>query len=168
MILSVSRRTDIPAFFSEWFMKRLENGFAIVQSPYTHKLLWRIPLSPDVIDCMVFWTKNPSSMLDKLEGIENMGYKFYFQFTITPYGRDIERNVPSRDEMMAVFRRLALITGPDRVVWRYDPVILDEDFTASWHLEQFDYCAVPSRDIHDAVSSASWTYTETCQIDSNV
>lgn len=139
MILSVSRRTDIPAYFSEWFMKRLENGFVIVQSPYTHKLFWRISLSPDVVDCMVFWTKNPSSMLDKLEGIENMGYKFYFQFTITPYGRDIERNVPSRDEMMAVFRRLSLITGPDRVVWRYDPVILDEDFTASWHLEQFDY-----------------------------
>lgn len=120
-------------------MKRLEDGYVIVQNPYSDKMLWRIPISKDVVDCMVFWTKNPSSMLSKLEDIENMGYKFYFQFTITPYGREIERNVPSRDEMMAVFRRLSLITGLNRVIWRYDPVILDEKFTVSWHLEQFDY-----------------------------
>ena len=88
MIISVSRRTDIPAFYSSWFFNRLKAGFVLVPNPRISKQLSRISLSPDIIDCIVFWTKNPSCMLNKLAELSE--YSFYFQFTLTAYQADIE------------------------------------------------------------------------------
>lgn len=82
MILSVSRRTDIPAFYSEWLINRLKDGFVYVQNPMNANQISNIQLSPDVVDCIVFWTKNPKPLMEKLDLIDSMGYKYYFQFTL--------------------------------------------------------------------------------------
>jgi DNA repair photolyase len=137
VIISASRRTDIPALYSEWFLKRLETGFAMMPNPRDARRLGRVALSPDVVDCIVFWTKNAASMLDKLRQIEAMGYSFYFQFTLTPYDRSLEANLPPKTELIETFRELANRIGAERVVWRYDPIVLDAVHSARWHFEQF-------------------------------
>ena len=91
MILSVSRRTDIPSYYSEWFMNRLHEGYVYVRNPMNKNQVSKILLTPNVVDCIVFWSKNPKPMMDKLEKIDQMGYKYYFQFSVTPYGKSIEK-----------------------------------------------------------------------------
>ena len=93
MILSASRRTDIPNYYSEWFINRIREGFLYVRNPMNPHQISKINLSPDVIDCIVFWTKNPINMLEKLEELKP--YMYYFQFTLTGYGRDVEPNLPT-------------------------------------------------------------------------
>lgn len=92
MILSVSRRTDVPNYYSDWFVNRLKEGFLYVRNLMnTHQINW-IHLSPEAVDGIVFWTKNPANMLGKLEYLQD--YAYYFQFILTGYGRDIESNLP--------------------------------------------------------------------------
>ena len=109
----------------------------MVPNPRAPNRLGRVDLSPDKVDCIVFWTKNPAPMLDKLDRIEAMGHKFYFQFTLTAYGKTIERNVPPETELTSVFAELAHRLGPERIVWRYDPVLLDSAHSIHWHYEHF-------------------------------
>ncbi|MVB09953.1 hypothetical protein CAFE_06230 [Caprobacter fermentans] len=137
MILSASRRTDLPAFYSEWFLHRLKQGYVLVRNPMSPSQVSRVVLSPETIDCIVFWTKNPAPMLDILEEIRQMGYEFYFQFTLNPYGNAIERYLPGRDARIEAFRRLSRAVGRSRVVWRYDPVILNDKLTPDWHMRSF-------------------------------
>ena len=85
MILSASRRTDIPCYYSEWFMNRIRAGYALTRNPMNHAQISRIPLTPDIIDCIVFWTKDPLNIMPKLDKLEMLGYKYHFQFTLTPY-----------------------------------------------------------------------------------
>ena len=95
MILSVSRRTDVPAFYGEWFLNRLKEGFVCVRNPMNGRQISRVELTPGRIEAIVFWTKNPAeSFLEKLSIMEERGYRFYFQFTLTPYGADIEPGLP--------------------------------------------------------------------------
>ena len=103
MIISASRRTDIPALYPEWFVNRLKAGEVLVPNPYNRKKLKRITLSPDTVDCIVFWTKNPEPMIPYLREIRDMGYDYYFQVTITDYEEDIERNLRCTAESMATF-----------------------------------------------------------------
>ncbi len=138
MILSASRRTDIPAYYSEWFTNRLKEGYVLVRNPMNFAQLSRILLSPEVIDCIVFWTKDPHEMLDKLSLIEELGYRYYFQFTLTPYGKEIERNLREKEEILNTFRRLSDRLGSERVLWRYDPIILNNSLDVEYHTEQFD------------------------------
>lgn len=94
MILSASRRTDIPAFYAEWFINRLREGFVLVPNPYNTKQLSQITLSPEIIDCIVFWTKDATPLIDKLSYLEELGYKdYYFEFTITAYDESIEKQL---------------------------------------------------------------------------
>lgn len=86
MIISASRKTDIPAFYSGWLVNRLRAGYVLTRNPMNYSRVSRIILSPEVVDCIVFWTKDPLNMLDKLDIIDDMGYRYYFQFTLTPYG----------------------------------------------------------------------------------
>jgi hypothetical protein len=137
MIISASRRTDIPALYSEWFLKRLEAGFAMMPNPRDSNRLGRVDLSPDVVDCIVFWTKNAAPMLNRLRQIETMGYPFYFQFTLTPYDQSVETNLPPKMKLVKTFKELASCIGAERVVWRYDPIMLDAGHSVHWHLEQF-------------------------------
>lgn len=135
MIISASRRTDIPAFYSDWFLNRIKEGFVDVRNPMNYHQVSRVSLSPDVIDCIVFWSKNPKPMLDRLD--ELMDYKYYFQFTITPYDTTIEKAVPGMNSMVDTFKALADKVGSNRVVWRYDPILLTDKIDVRYHLSNF-------------------------------
>lgn len=140
MILSVSRRTDVPNYYSDWFINRLKEGFLYVRNPMNTHQISRINLSPEVIDCIVFWTKNPANMLGKLEYLQD--YAYYFQFTLTGYGRDIEPNLPDkRKELIPAFQKLSEKIGKEKVIWRYDPILLSDKYTADYHLKAFEEIA---------------------------
>ena len=94
MIISCSRRTDIPAFYSDWFFNRMREGYVLVRNPMNPRQVRNVSLAPSDVDCIVFWTKNPAPMLDKLQLLQD--YNYYFQFTLTPYGKDIEPNLPPK------------------------------------------------------------------------
>lgn len=94
MIISASRRTDIPTYYSEWFFNRLKDGFVYVRNPMNIHQISKIPLSPDVVDGIVFWTKNPTPMLNRLDELNQ--YIYYFQFTLNSYSVDVEPNIPSK------------------------------------------------------------------------
>ena len=136
MIISASRRTDIPACHSEWFFNRLKEGFVLTRNPMNYHQVSRIPLTPDVVDGIVFWSKNPAPMIPKLDLLNGRAY--YFQFTLTPYGPEIEKNLPSKSEaLIPTFQKLSERIGPDRVIWRYDPILLNDAWTADRHIQQF-------------------------------
>lgn len=140
MILSVSRRTDIPNYYSDWFYQRIKDGFLYVRNPMNFHQISRIDLSPEVVDCIVFWTKNPEPMMNRLDELKD--YKYYFQFTLTGYGHDIERNVPHKKErMIPVFRSLSDEIGRKRVIWRYDPILFTDTYTKDYHIKAFEQIA---------------------------
>lgn len=135
MLISASRRTDILAFYFEWFLNRLKEGYALVRNPMNHAQVSRVSLSPELVDCIAFWTKNPAPMLPRLAGLAP--YPFYVQFSLNPYGPKLERNLPPKPELVETFRRLAAAIGPERVVWRYSPVVLNQRYSAACHLDYF-------------------------------
>ena len=142
MILSASRRTDIPAFFSRWFFNRIEEGFVFVRNPFNRQQVSKIVLSPDLIECIVFWTKNPSNaFIEKLQRLDELGYKYYFQFTLTSYDQTIEINVPRKKEVIEKFRRISEGVGRKRIIWRYDPILLSGHFDMEYHKKYFEYLA---------------------------
>jgi hypothetical protein len=138
MIVSTSRRTDIPAFYSEWFVNRLREGFVLVRNPFNPKQVSRIALSPGVVDFLVFWTKNPEKMLPKLDRINGFTIPYYFLFTLTPYDKSLERNLPSKTKIIDTFVTLSERIGKKRVIWRYDPILLTDRIDALYHLEYFE------------------------------
>lgn len=135
MIISASRRTDIPAFYSKWFFNRITEQYVLVPNPYNPKMISKISLKPDVVDCIVFWTKNPVPILDKLDMLRD--YHYYFQFTLNPYGRDIENNLPSVKERIGIFKRLSDKIGKEKVIWRYDPILTNKKYDVAFHREAF-------------------------------
>ena len=140
MILSVSRRTDIPAFYSEWFMKRLEEGFVYVRNPMNANQISNIPLSPKNVDCIVFWTKDSKNIIQYLNQINEIGYKYYFQFTITPYDKEIENNVRDKREIIETFKELSKKIGKEKVILRYDPIFIQDNgkYSVNFHIEAFE------------------------------
>ena len=152
MILSVSRRTDIPNYYSEWIIKRLKDGFLYVRNPMNFHQISEIKISPDVVDCIVFWTKNPLPMMERLDELE--AYNYYFQFTLTGYGNDVERNLPNKKtSVIPIFQELSNKIGKEKVVWRYDPIFFSNRYNVQYHLKAF-------RSIAEALSG----YTEKCVI----
>lgn len=135
MIVSVSRRTDIPAFYSEWFFERLKEGYVLVRNPMNYHRISRIELNPEVVDCFVFMTKNPEKMLPKMYLLKD--YNYYFLFTLTPYDNSIERNIPDKRKLIDTFKALSDMIGPDRVIWRYDPIILNDGITTDIQADYF-------------------------------
>ena len=135
MILSVSRRTDIPAFYSDWFINRINEGFVMVRNPMNHNQISRIALNPDLIDCIVFWTKDSHNIFEKLDKFKD--YNYYFQYTITPYEKDIEKNLRDKSEIIDEFKKLSEKIGPEKVIWRYDPIILTDKYTEEYHINAF-------------------------------
>ncbi len=150
MIISASRRTDIPAFYTEWFMNRMKDGYVIVRNPMNYNQLSRVCLTADLVDCIVFWTKDPRPMIPRLTELSD--YTFYFQFTLTAYGRDVEKNLPDKKSVLIpAFRELSRLIGPERVIWRYDPILITSRYSEAYHLKAF-------REIAEALSG----YTEKC------
>lgn len=138
MIISASRRTDIPARYSEWFMNRVRSKEVLVPNPYNRKKVSRISLAPEVVDAVVFWTKNPEPMLPYLKELDQLGYCYCFQVTITDYEEDLEPEIPCTADVMATFLLMSEMLGKERMEWRFDPILLTDRYTKEYHLEQFE------------------------------
>ena len=135
MILNTGQRTDIPAFYAPWFANRLREGFVCVRNPYDPAQVTRYRLNPDVVDLIGFCTKNPAPMFPYLPLLEPYGQFWYV--TITPYGKDIEPNVPEKRELLSAFRTLSELVGIHRIGWRYDPIFLTERYSVDYHIRAF-------------------------------
>jgi hypothetical protein len=140
MIISASRRTDIPTYYSEWFFNRIREGFVCVRNPMNIHQISKISLSPDVVDGIVFWTKNPIPMLERLDELKD--YMYYYQFTLNAYSTDVETNIPSKnDVIIPAFQTLSRKIGANRVIWRYDPILLNEKYSIEYHTQYFQEIA---------------------------
>ncbi len=135
MIISASRRTDIPAFYSSWFFNRIKERYVLVPNPFNPKMISKVNLDPAVVDCIVFWTKNPAPMIDKLDKLQD--YKYYFQFTLNPYDEKLENNLPSIAKRIETFKRLSDKIGKEKIIWRYDPILTNTEFNVAFHKEAF-------------------------------
>lgn len=122
MIINTGQRTDIPAFYAEWFANRLKAGSVCVRNPFDPQQVSRYRLDPEVVDVIGFCTKNPAPMLPYLDLLRDYGQIWHV--TITPYGRDIEPNVPDKRVVMEAFKKLSARVGSRACVWRYDPILL--------------------------------------------
>lgn len=136
MIINTGMRTDIPAFYSEWFMNRIRDGYVLVRNPYRRDWITQYELDPDVVDCLAFCTKNPAPMLKYMDELKR--FHQYWFVTITPYGKDIEPNVPPKENVMRDFIRLSDMVGTDCIGWRYDPIFIDGTYTLKRHIADFE------------------------------
>ena len=141
MIIQTGNRTDIPAFYAEWLANRLREGYVMARNPFHPVSVTRYRLDPSIVDLIVFCTKNPEPALrhpDLFQGQKLLqAYRQYWFVTITPYGKDIEPNVPDKAAVMESFCRLADLVGADHTCWRYDPILIDRTWTFDRHLEAF-------------------------------
>lgn len=133
MILFASGRTDIPAFYSNWFINRVEAGFVDVRNPFNQKLVSRIYFSD--VDLIMFCSKNPLPMINKLD---TLNVPVLFHVTITPYGKDVEPNIPDKRLIIEGVKKLSLVLGIDNVVVRYDPIFLSDKYNVDYHIKAFD------------------------------
>lgn len=144
MIVSASRRTDIPAFYSDWFFNRLREGFSLVRNPMNVHQISQITLTKDVVDCFVFWTKNPALMLtyhsEDLKRLDS-DIPFYFQFTVNPYDKSIEPGIPEKKHIFDTFITLSKLIGKEKIIWRYDPIIFTDKLSFDYHVKYFEYIA---------------------------
>ena len=141
MIISASRRTDIPAFYGKWFINRIKAGFVYVRNPFNPKQVSKVILSADLVDCIVFWTKNPKPFLPELSYLDSAGFNYYFLFTITSYGDDVECGVGKKKNIIAAFKELSELIGAERVIWRYDPILFSQKYNPEYHIKWFRYIA---------------------------
>lgn len=139
MIINTGSRTDIPAYFSEWFYNRIKEGFVLVRNPYYPEQVTKFRLSPEVVDIICFCTKNPEPMLGRLSELDIFS-QFWF-VTITPYGKEIEPGVPEKERVLDAFCRLAEKNGKRATGWRYDPIFLTDKYTLSFHIDSFEKMA---------------------------
>jgi len=149
MIVSVSRRCDIPRFQFKWFMERLNEGFSDVANPYNPKQIKRVSLLPaaggddkaDNVEAFVFWTREPENILANTEELEKRGFRFYVMVTVTGYPAELEPDAPDTSKVLDNMKKLSEKIGQDRVIWRYDPVILTSITNEDFHQKNFDFLA---------------------------
>jgi hypothetical protein len=160
MIINTGMRTDIPAFYTDWFVNRLKAGFVLVRNPYNPHSITRYRLTPDVVDLIGFCTKNPAPMLPHMELLRPFGQ--YWFVTVTPYGKEIEPHVPNKLHVLDSFRRLSDIVGADSMGWRYDPIFISSTYPVERHIRAFEYMAKTlSGYTHTAVISFIDLYEKT-------
>lgn len=133
MILFASGRTDIPAFYSNWFINRVKAGFVDVRNPFNQKLVSRIYFSD--VDMIMFCSKNPLPMINKLDILK---VPVLFHVTITPYSKDVEPNIPDKRLIIDGVKKLSLVLSIDNVVVRYDPIFLSDKYNVDYHIRAFD------------------------------
>ena len=132
MILNVSGRTDVVAFYTDWFMNRYKEGFVDVRNPFNKKLVSRIFFED--VDAILFCTKNPIPIVDKLKLINK---PIVFHITITPYKKDIEPNVPDKSKVIEAVKKISEILGTENVVVRYDPIFISDEYSINYHIKAF-------------------------------
>lgn len=158
MILNTGSRTDIPAYYSRWFYNRIKEGYVCVRNPYNPSHITKYIVSPDVIDLIVFCTKNPYPMFGQFSGLS--AFDMFWFVTITPYGRDIEPFVPDVWEVIQSFQKLSDLIGYRKISWRYDPVLITEKYSVEYHIKCFqkmagrlkgytDQCVVSFLDLYE-------------------
>jgi len=137
MIISASRRTDIPAFYAQWFINRIRAGYCTVPNPFNPQQVSRVSLLPEDLDVIVFWTRNPRPLFPYLDELDQRGYRYYFQYTLLGYPVQIDLHAPPRAAAVSTFRALAALVGPERVIWRYDPVVFSKLTGVGYHAENY-------------------------------
>jgi hypothetical protein len=137
MIISASRRTDIPAFYSGWLVNRLRAGHLTIVNPFNPNQTRRLDLTPESVDCIVFWTRNSQPLMKYLDEIDRMGYRYYFLYTITGYPSALEENLPSLEKSLELFKELSGRVGPEQVIWRYDPIVFSSITGKQYHIDNF-------------------------------
>lgn len=151
MIISASRRTDIPRWYTPWMMHRIRVGEVLVRNPMNPAQARLVPLRPEQVDCLVFWSKDPQPMAPYLEELDRRGFLYYFQFTLTPYGPELEKHMRPKPEILKTFRALSARIGKTKVVWRYDPILFAGPVNLAWHAEQFKRYCDALADVTDTV-----------------
>lgn len=136
MIINTGMRTDIPAFYSTWLLNRIKEGFVYVRNPYYKSQVTKYNLSPEVVDCLAFCTKNPHPLINHLEELDK--YKQFWFVTITPYGKDIEPNVPDKKQIIEDFKKISKHIGANSIALRYDPIFINEKFDVKMHIRCFE------------------------------
>ena len=139
MIINTGQRTDIPAFYSDWFANRLRDGYVLVRNPYNTSRITRYRLTPDVVDVIGFCTKNPSPMFRYMDLLSP--FRQFWYVTITPYRRNIEPNLKPKSQILEDFRTLSKKVGIDSIGWRYDPIIVNDEWPVERHIEAYRYMA---------------------------
>ena len=140
MILNTGGRTDTVQYYSEWLLNRFREGYVLSRNPLFPNIVNRIELNPEVLDVVVLCSKDYRPILPRLHEISDR-FNCYYHYTITAYGTDIEPRVPSIEESIRTLKALAAQVGPEKIAWRYDPVLLTEKYTIDRHLETFDRMA---------------------------
>ena len=133
MILNVSGRTDIVAFYTKWFMNRYKEGYVMVRNPFNYHLVNEIYFED--VDLIVFCTKNPLPIIDRIKEIDK---PILFHVTITPYNKDIEPNVIDKKDIIEGVKRLSNIIGIDNIYIRYDPIFLSDKYNIEYHIKAFN------------------------------
>ncbi len=137
MIVSASRRSDIPAFYSPWLLNRLRAGRVFVRNPFNRCQIADIRLDPSLVECIVLWSKNPAPLLPSLQEITSRGYPLALQYTITGCDQQLEPEVAGLAQRITTFEKLAHCLGPDRVLWRFDPIVLTNTLGLDHYIERF-------------------------------
>ena len=145
VIISASRRTDIPAYYAAWFMRRIREGFCDVPNPYRHGQATHVDLRPEAVDAIVFWTRNPAPLMPYLDDLDALGYRYYFQFTVMDNPRLLEPNAPHTAAALKTFTRLAERIGPARIIWRYDPILFTPQMDSAFHRSTYERLAAALR-----------------------
>ena len=132
MIISASRRTDIPAFFAPWFMERIRAGSVRVKNPYNPSQSKTVSLLPEEVDALVFWTRNAEPIMEHLKELDDRGYHYIFLYTITGYGPPLEKKSPPLEKALETFKKLSQKIGPEKIFWRFDPIIYASGKGEEW------------------------------------
>jgi hypothetical protein len=156
-IISASRRTDIPAFYSRWLLSRLRAGFCHWLNPFSGQVS-RVSLRPEDVLAIVFWTRNPRPLLPHLRRLREEGYFYYFHFTINGYPREIETHNPPVAAAIDTLRRVAEVVSPEFVHWRYDPIVLSDRTPPAYHLERFEEL---SRELEGCTRRCYFSFVDT-------
>lgn len=137
MIISASRRTDIPSFYPEWFINRIKAGYCAVPNPFNRNQVSHVSLQPGDVEAVVFWTRNPAPLMIRLHELDERGFAYYFLFTLVNNPKTIDPRSPACDKAVTVFRRLADQIGPERVIWRYDPIFISSITSVNYHIDNY-------------------------------
>jgi len=146
LIISASRRTDIPALYTEWFMNRIRAGWCQVPNPLNLNQISYVSLRPEDVDAIVFWSKNPTPIIKHLRELDERGFRYYFQFSLNDYPKYFEPGIPNLEERIETFRRISSHLGQRRVVWRYDPIIISNRTPIGYHEDRFQRIAEALKD----------------------